>query len=318
MGAPVCYRAGESSGDPAVAPSFAALFFGAGAISVLTGALYREMLGPMGYAVILGLASLMGLVALSLLFLLRRNVLFAVADPEEGLLLRWGYGARVRVRWSDIHQVVRTRPTPESPETTLHMRVGGRQRVVFPPGPGQDELYELCREVLDGKRPKGRKTPKERNAGKNGPEAASADINGRLTLLWALLKLASLIVGGLFLVLGADRESPLETALFVAIAFEVVVPLSLFPPSGGAAVVRAYADAKGLRYQSILLGTRLIPWERLATARPYVPGRAGRMQIAFLEIFDVDGGRLLLFRPRNPQFFACLDRYLGTRLSRGD
>lgn len=321
MDRPVTYRAAESSGDPALAPSFAATFVGSSAVAALAGVRYRDSLGDVGYAVIIGLAILMGLVTLAILFLLRRNALFALASPEEGLLIRWGYGGRARFAWTDVGQVVRTRDRPDSPTATLTVLLKQRRRVVFPPGEGQDELYDLFVRVLDHKRPRGPKkqaAPVPSGREDNDAEEVWADINGPLALTWSLLKVASLVVGGAFVASAVDKkDDPLLMALFIAIAFVIVVPLALFPPSGAAMVVRAKASERGLSYQSVLFGTRTIPWDRLAMARLYVPGRAGRLTMRFIELFDRDGGRLLIPHPRNPEFYAYIDRRLGSHLSRG-
>jgi hypothetical protein len=320
MDRPVTYRAAESTGDPALAPSFAAMFIGSGVVAALAGALYRDVLGDLGFAVIIGLAVLMGLVALAILFLLRRNVLFAIASADTGMLIRWGYGGRTRVPWDDVARVLRTRERLDSPTATLNLLVRPRHRVVFPPGEGQEELYSLCARVLDRKRPKGTKgkrPPQPPRPDEGDTRDVWADINGPLALTWSLAKLASLIVGGVFVVTAADRDDPLLSALYVAIAFVIVVPLALFPPSGAAMVVRANASPRGLTYQSVVFGTRTIPWERLAMARLYIPGQAGKLTMRFVELFDVDGGRLLIPRPRNPQFYAYIDRRLGSGLTSG-
>jgi hypothetical protein len=316
----VTYRASESSGDPALAPAFGAMFLGSAAVGVLAGLRYRDFLGDLGFAVILGLSVLMGLVALSILFLLRRNVLFAIASPDEGLLVRWGYGGRTRIDWEDIGRVVRTRDTEDSPTATINVLVKPRHRVVFPPGEGQEELYDLFMRVLDGKRPRRKKGRGKRQASPQPTEdetqhEVTADINGVLALLWSLFKLASIIVGGIFVASAVDQDDPLLGALYVAIGFVIVVPLGLFPPSAASSVVRAKAGPAGLSYQGVVLSTRTIPWERLALARLYIPGQAGKLALRYIELFDVDGGRLLVPRPRNPEFYAYLDRRLGTSMT---
>jgi hypothetical protein len=223
-----------------------------------------------------------------------------------------GHGARLAVPWDQVARVERQVASPRAKEATLHVLTRQRVKLVFPPGEGQDELYELASAVLDGKKGRKRKSEPGRI---DGPPEADAALRGVPMLLWALLKLGALAVAGVFIVMAADRPAAIEKALYVAMAFEVAVPISLFPPSGAGAVVKAAAGPKGLRYQSIVYGTRVIPWDRLAAGRVYTMGQILGLSARFLEFHDMDAGRLLIPLPRNPAFYKCVDGYLGTTLS---
>jgi len=312
MGRPLCYRPDERAGDPTLAPAFGALLLGAGLVAIITGVGYRSVMHPLSSGVATGLGALMLVVASSFWVILRRNVLFAHADEEGGLLVRMGHGARLSVPWNEVARVVRAVSSPRAKEATLYILTRGRVRLTFPPGEGQEELYDLAAAVLDGK--KGRRRRSE-PARADGPGEAAAGIRGVPMLLWALVKLAAFVVAGLLIAMAVARPTAIEKALFVAMAFEVGVPIALFPPSATGAVVRAVAGPKGLAYQSIVYGTRVIPWDRLATARVYTMGQVLGLSARFLEFFDLDGGRLQMSLPRNPAFLKCVDGYLGTRLS---
>jgi hypothetical protein len=224
-----------------------------------------------------------------------------------------GYGGRLRIPWAEIVHVIRSRPSEGSPDTRIHLLWRPRRRVVLPPGEGQDALYDMARSVLDGaksRRPRDREQP----ARGGDPPAADSGHSPYPVVLWALLKVAALVVGGVFLVLSRERPGAAETALFVAVAFLLCVPLSLFPPPAGAGVTRARAAPGGLTYQTVLFGTRTIAWDRLAAARVTVVGQVGRRAHQFLEVFDRDAGILLMPVPRNAGFVACIDHHLGTRL----
>lgn len=309
----VCYRASESSGDPALAPPFAAGFMGAGAVAFIAAIAYSDKLGSLGYTVALGLGVLMALVGLSFVFLLKRTALFATATADEGLLIRKGHGTRVRIPWSKVIRVLRTRPTQASTETTLHILFSPRRRIVLPPGEGQDDLYDLAQTVLDRKTaPK----PKRRQSFATG---VGADVDAGHspvgTIVWALVKMFGLAVGVYCVAAALEREAATERALLAAVAFLAAVPLSLLQPSASSGVTRASARQKGLSYQSLVFGKRLIPWERLALARVTTMGRIGRRWLRFIELYDVEGGRLLMPFPPSREFLRRVDEHLGSRLS---
>lgn len=307
------YRVSEAQGDPAQAAPFAAAFFGAAALTAIAGFAYVSGWGGFGQMCALAVAMLFAFVGFSFVTLLRRNVLFAYAHEEEGLLLRMGHRGRARVPWSDVLKVVRSRKRADDRDATLHLLVRPRRHYILAPGPGLDELYSLMSSVLDGKRIPSRAKPRPAPAEPEGGRVY-ARLNGYGVLLWALVKMSGVVAGGVILFLASDRDEPLEQALFAAIAFLVAAPLGLFPPSGSAGVVRASAGPKGLAYQSILFGTRRITWDRLALARVTVTGALGSVTVRMLEFFDVDGGRLLMGVPRNPEFVAYVDKALGSDL----
>ena len=309
----VWYRAAESGGDPALAPAFAAAFLGGGCVTGLTGLAYRDLLTPIPAGLAMCLGMLMLLVGLALLFLLRRNAMFALAD-DDGILVRMGHGGRRRIPWTEIVRVIRSRPFEGSPDAKVHILWRPRRRVVLPPGEGQDDLYDLARSVLDGAKTRTRRGDERVPSGPEPAPAASGH-SPYPVVLWALLNVGAMVAAGVFVTLSRERAGTAETALFVAIAFLLWFPLSRFPPSAGSGVTRAHAGPEGLTYQTVLWGTRTIPWEQLVAARVSVVGQVGSRAYRLLEVFGRNAGLLLMPVPRNAEFLACIDYHLGTHVT---
>ncbi len=313
----VCYRVSEFQGDPSLAPACAAGFLGAAALIALATLAYLPTAGPLAQMLAAALAVCIGFLGVSFLGMLRRTVQYAHADEESGLLFRLGNGRRISVPWPEVLRVVRHRRGSASAPATLHVLCRPRRRLVLPPGPGQDEIYNLALAILDRKAKPGPRPGKQRAAEPAAPPAGAMVASGHnpyRPLWWALLKLVCVIAGGLFIVLARDRATPLEQAFFIAIAFELAVPIGLFPPSALGAVIRAAAGPKGLSYQTILYGTRTIPWDRLVHARFTILGGVGPLMVRLLEFYDLEGARLLMPAPRAQAFLKYVDRALGTDL----
>jgi hypothetical protein len=303
----VCYRVSERETDPALAPASAAGFLGAAVLTGLAAVVYLAPVGTIPQMLALALALCLAFVGVSFLRILGHTVLFALADEENGLLFRMGGGRRIRLPWDAVLKLVRARPTADSDRATLHLLHKPRKRLVLHAGEGQDELYKLAVAVLDRKRKGGTSQPAAK-ANESGTVASGHSPWGAFA--WAMLKFLAVIAGALFLVLARDRAVPLEKAFFLAIAFEIAVPISLLPPSAMGSVLRAAVGPKGLTFQSLVYGTRTIRWEDLAYARvTFLGGSTVRM----LEVFDRQGGRLVLPLARSREFLGRLDRHLGSR-----
>lgn len=268
-------------------------------------------LGSIAQMLVLALALCLAFVGLSFLRIALKGVLFASADEESGLVVRVGGGKRMRIPWSAVLKLVRARPSKDSPVATLHLLYGRRRILTFPPGEGQDELYALATRALDGKGKQRRRAQAE----PSGPARPAMSGHSPWGIfLWALAKFGCAVAGGVFVALARDGGSALEQAFLAVTGCALALPIGLFPPSGAAAVLRARVSASGLTYQSLIYGTRTIPWERLAMARHTIVGRLGRLRLVFLELYDRDGGRLVMPYPRNEEFLSALNARLGSTL----
>lgn len=314
MSPKVAYRVFEHYTDPALAPAFAAGFLGGGALIALADLLYLPAAGTIPMMLAALLALFLAFVGVSFLRILRYTVLFAHADADSGLLLRLGGGRRIRVAWDNVLRVVRHKRSRDAREATLHILFRpGRQRVLLPPGEGQDALYDFAVNLLDRKRKPSTKPAKDKADSAAGEgQLIAARFSPWPTVVWAFAKLGCAVAAGLFLVLAADKDIALEKAFFLAIAFEIAVPIWLFPPSAASGVVRAAAGPRGLSFQSLLFGTRTIRWGRLITARVTIIGALGPLVVRMLEFYDVEGARLLMAVPRSRAFLEQVDRELGT------